>query len=134
MRDPYEPVSPVDQWQAEKAQRAADTEQKVGGEVHRQALDNSLMNTDPVLVRTTIVGVVSAILAILVIGGYVTGDEKSAIEDQAGIIVPAVLILAQVIGGIWSRMAAYSPQSAAKIAVANAAAPAGAVPILDPPP
>lgn len=109
-------------------------EQKVGSEVHRQANDNSIGNTDPVMLRTTIVGVISAVLAILVIGGYVTAGEKSAIEEQAGIIIPAVLILAQVIGGIWSRMAAYSPRSAAKIAVVNALAPAGAVPTLDPPP
>lgn len=109
-------------------------EQKIGGEVHQQAVDNSVGNTEPVMLRNTIVGVVSALLAILVLGGYVTGDESRELEAQAGIIIPALLLAVQIISGIWSRQGAYSPKSAAEIAIVNASAPMGAAPTLDPPP
>ncbi len=109
-------------------------DQKRGGEVVAQSRDGSLTNTEPVMVRNAVVGIVSAVLSILVMGGYIYPGERTGIEEQVGIIVPAVLVLAQIISGVWSRMGAYSPRSAAKIAVANAAKPAGAVPAMDPPP
>lgn len=134
MRDPYEPVSPVEAWQADKEQRRMADAQKVGGEVVAQAKDNGLFNTNPVVAANAIVGAIAAVGSILVIGGYVDSSEVEQIKAAAGQIVPAAFIIVSVIAGIWGRMHAYSPKSAAIIAVTNAAAPAGAVPTLDPPP
>jgi len=105
-----------------------------GHEVVKQANDNSIQNTDPALVRGTIVGIVAAVCSILVLGGYIDESQKQSIIDNVGIIVPALVALISIIQAIWTRMAVYSPRSAAKIAVTNAAAPAGTPPTLAPPP
>ena len=101
-----------------------------GKEVRAQANDDSIQNTEPVMLRSTIVGIVSAVLAILVLSGVITGDERQAIEDNIGVIIPALLLLAPVLSGIWSRFGAFSPRSVARVAVRNAAAPAGAQPTI----
>jgi fumarate reductase subunit D len=109
-------------------------DQKIGGEVIRQANDGGVFNTEPVVAANAIVGIVAAVGSILVIGGYVDSDQVDQLKSAAGQIVPAVFLIASIVAGIWGRMHAYSPKSAAIIAVTNAAAPAGAVPTLDPPP
>lgn len=103
---------------------------KTGGEVVEQARDNSFTNREPAVVAGAVVGVVGAVGSILVIGGYIDEGQKQALADNAGIIVPAVFAIAAVIQTAWTRAKAYSPRSAARIAVANAAAPAGTPPIL----
>jgi hypothetical protein len=105
-------------------------EPRTGAEVKALANDDSLPATEPVLLRSTIIGIVSAVLSILVLSGVVTGDERAAIEEHVGVIVPALLLLLPVLSGIWSRLAAYSPRSAARIAVTNAQQPAGAPPVI----
>jgi hypothetical protein len=115
-------------------QMRVEQEQKVGGEVVRQATDNSLMNTEPAAVAGAVVGIVGAVGSILVIGGYADTGQIDVLKNEAGIIVPACFIIAGTVQAIWTRMKAYSPRSAARIAVANAAATAGSVPALDPPP
>jgi hypothetical protein len=105
-----------------------------GHEVVQQARDNSITNTDPAMVRGAVVGIVTAVGSILVIGGYISEDQKQALADNAGVIVPALFAIAAVVQAIWTRMSVYSPRTAAKIAVANAVAPAGSPPTLAPPP
>lgn len=119
--------SPVAAWQAEK-------DQKAGQEVRAQAADNGIWNTNPVVAANAIVGAIAAVGSILVIGGYVESGEVDAIKGAAGQIVPAAFLIVSIIAGVWGRMHAYSPKSAAKIAVVNAAAATGAVPVLAPPP
>jgi fumarate reductase subunit D len=109
-------------------------EQKVGGAVVRQANDGGVFNTEPVVAANAIVGIVAAVGSILVIGGYIDSEQVDQLKGAAGQIVPAVFLVVSIVAGMWGRMHAYSPRSAAVIAVTNASAPAGAVPTLDPPP
>lgn len=103
-------------------------------EVIKQAGDNSITNTDPALVRGAVVGIVGAVASILVIGGYIDEGQKQALVDNVGVIVPAVLVIASIVQAVWTRFAVYSPRTAAKIAVVNAAQPSGSAPTLIPPP
>lgn len=104
-----------------------------GQAVVEQARDGGINNTDPAIVRGAVVGIVTAIGSILVIGGYIDEGQKDALAENAGIIVPALFAIAAVVQAVWTRAAVYSPRSAAKIAVANAAS-ATTVPTLSPPP
>ncbi len=103
-------------------------------EVVAQARDTSILNTDPALVKGTIVGIVGAVASILVIGGYIDEGQKQALVDNVGVIVPAVLVIASIVQSVWIRATVYSPRTAAKIAVVNAALPSGSGPTLIPPP
>lgn len=103
-------------------------------EVIEQAHDNSLPNTEPAIVAGAVVGIVGAVGSILVIGGYIDADQKKALEDSAGQIVPAVIVIAAIVQAIITRVRAYSPRTAARIALVNAKAPAGAAPTLIGPP
>lgn len=103
-------------------------------EVRAQANDSSPLNTDPALVRGAVVGIVGAVASILVIGGYIDEGQKQALVDNVGVIVPAVLVIASVIQAVWTRLAVYSPRTAARIAVVNAAQPSGSAPTLLSPP
>lgn len=105
-----------------------------GEAVVAQANDNSFTNTDPAVLRGAVVGVVTAAGAILVIGGWISEEQKNALAEQAGIIVPAVFAIAAIVQAVWTRASVYSPRTAAEIAVANAEQPAGAPPTLAPPP
>lgn len=96
-----------------------------GHEVVRQATDNSPMNTEPAMVAGAVVGIVGAVGSILVIGGYIDEGQRKALQDSAGQIVPAVFVIAAIAQAIFTRMRAYSPRSAAQIAIVNAKAPAG---------
>jgi len=96
-----------------------------------QATDNSILNTEPVLVKSTVVGIVGAVAAILLLGGWITPEEKAALETNAGVIVPAVIVILQIVGAIWARMSAYAPKTAAKIAIESAAR---GRPVMSPPP
>lgn len=109
-------------------------EQKVGREVLAQANDNSVWNTEPAVVRGAVISVVGAIGTLLVVSGVLDADQKQALEDNAGTIAVAVLLIVPIVQSVWTRFAVYSGRSAARIAVATATKPGGAVPTLDPPP
>ena len=102
-----------------------------GHEVVEQAHDNSIFNTDPALVRGAVVGIVSAVASILVIGGYIDEAQKQALSENAGIIIPAFFAIAAVVQAAWTRAGVYSPRSAAKVAVESAVKGS---PTLAPPP
>jgi predicted aspartyl protease len=111
-----------------------DDEPKIGGAVVEQARDTSWLNAEPAVVRGAVISVVGALATLLVVGGILDQDQKKQLEENAGTIAVAVMIILHILQSIWTRFAVYSPKSAATIAVVNAAAPAGAVPTLDPPP
>jgi hypothetical protein len=111
------------------------TEAEISGhEVTKQANDNSITNTEPAIVAGAVVGIVGAVGSILVIGGYIDEGQKNALADSAGQIVPAVFVIAAIVQAVITRMRAYAPRTAARIAVANATAPAGTPPTLQSPP
>jgi hypothetical protein len=84
-----------------------------------QAQDDSLANRDPVLVRAAIVGIINAVLAFLVVNGTMTEAESAQFVVNLKILAPSVALLAPLIAGWWGKLAAYSPRSAAEIAVEN---------------
>lgn len=106
-------------------------EHKTPSEVVAQAQDNSVWNTDPALVKGTVVGLVTAVGSILVIGGYIDETQKQALADNAGVIVPAVLGIAAVVQAVWTRRSVWAPRTAAQAAVVSAKT---GVPTLIPPP
>ncbi len=112
----------------------SDAAQQRGDAILAQSQDNSLGNTEPVVVRSAIVGIVTSGIAILAFSGLITDEQRQILEEQAGIIIPALALIVPIVGAFLGRLAAYSPRSAAKIAVANAGQPAGDAPTLDPPP
>jgi hypothetical protein len=120
-------MDPVKEWQAEKAQRA-------GAEVVEQAEDNSIWNTEPAVVRGAVISIVGAIATLLVVGGVLDADQKRTLEDNAGTIAVAVVVIVPILQSVWTRFAVWSGRTAAQIALENAAKPAGAVPTLAPPP
>jgi uncharacterized membrane protein len=109
-------------------------EQKAGGEVVAQAGDNSIWNAEPAVVRGAVISIVGLVATLLVMSGVLTPEQKQQLEDNAGTIAVAVLLILPILQSIWTRLAVYSPRSAAKIAMSNASKPAGAAPTLDPPP
>lgn len=131
MRDPYEPIPEGVMPLPSAAEAEA---QAVTRAVQEQADDNGLFNTNPVAAANAITGIIAAVGSILVIGGYVKGSEVDAIKGAAGVIVPAAFVVVSTVAAIWGRAKAYSPKTAAKIAIANAEKPAGATPTLLPPP
>lgn len=113
-------------------------DQKVGSEVHRQALDNSVMNTDPLVAKAAVIGVATSVLIALGAFGLVSEEQRTVIIEQVGNITYGVFVILPIVvslvTALWARLSVYSPRSAARIAVANAAAPGGSVATLDPPP
>lgn len=114
------------------------TEPLTGSEVIEQARDNSIWNTEPVVAKAAVVGITTSVLIALGAFGLVSEEQRTVIIEQVGNITYGVFVILPLVisllTALWGRLSAYSPRSAAKIAVANAAAPAGAVPTLDPPP
>ena len=118
------------------------TERKTGTEVVDQAQDASIWNTEPAVVRGVVISIVGAVGTILVVFGWLDADQKQQLEENAGTIAVAVLVIVPILQGLWTRLAAYAPRTAAEIAVENtdAAYAAGQVgatkpaPTLAPPP
>lgn len=110
------------------------TEVITGHEVVQQATDNSLGNTEPVGLTQTVMQIVGVVVAALVFKGYIEPNEGAFITVQALILVGAILSLAAFIGAALGRARAYSPKTAATIAIVNAKAPAGTPPTLLSPP
>lgn len=109
-------------------------EPKTGVDVIEQAQDNSLWNTEPAVARAAVISVVGAGGTILVVFGILDNDQKQALAENAGTIAVAILAIVPIAQAVWTRVATYSPRTAAKIAVENAEAPAGAAPTLLTPP
>jgi hypothetical protein len=105
-----------------------------GKEVVAQAHDDSILNREPALARGAVVAIVTALASILVIGGWIDETQKQDLVDNVGILVPALLAIIAIAQAVWTRAAVYSPRTTARVAVANAIAPAGAPPTLLPPP
>lgn len=103
-------------------------------EVYAQANDKSIFNREPALVRGAVVSIVGAVATILVVSGVLDETQKRQLEDNAGTIAVAVLVIVPILQSLWTRMVAYSPKTAAEIAVVNAAQPSGSAPTLLGPP
>jgi hypothetical protein len=108
--------------------------EKTGGEVVAQSRDNSLLNTEPAVVRGAVISIVGALATLLVVSGVLDADQKRQLEENAGTIAVAVLVIIPILQGIWTRFGVWSGKTAAGIAVENAHAPVGAAPTLMPPP
>lgn len=111
---------------------------KSGGAVVAQASDDSILNTEPIVAKAAVVGVATSVLLALGAFGIVTEEQRLTIIEQVGNITYAVFVILPIIvallTAVWSRLSAYAPRTAARIAVANAAAPAGSAPSLIGPP
>lgn len=105
-----------------------------GVAVREQATNTSFLNTDPAVARGAIISIVGAIGTILVISGVLDAEQKRQLEENAGTIAVAVLVILPILQSVWTRAAVYSPRTAAEIAVTNSEQPAGAPPTLAPPP
>lgn len=105
-----------------------------GRAVIEQSRDNGWLNRDPAVVRGAVISAVGAIATLLVVAGWLDASQKQVLEDNAGTIALAVLTIIPILQAIWTRASVYSPRTAAKIAVVNAAKPEGASPTLVPPP
>lgn len=108
--------------------------EKTGAAVVAQARDNSIWNTEPAVARGAIIAIVGGLAAILVAFGVLDADQKQVLEENAGAIAVAVLIIVPILQSVWTRLAVWSPKTVAEIAIENATAPAGAAPTLIPPP
>lgn len=106
--------------------------------VVEQAQDNSIWNTDPLVAKAAVVGFVSSVLIALGAFGLVTEEQRLVIIEQVGNITFGVFVVLPLIisllTALWSRLSVYSPRTAARIAVFNAAKPAGSDPSLLSPP
>jgi hypothetical protein len=102
--------------------------------VRRQANDDSLENTEPVALRGVIGSVIAFALMFLVYQGWITGDQSTTVKEQTEKIIDAILIILPIGMALLARARAYSPKTAAVIAIENAEKPAGASPTLVSPP
>lgn len=105
-----------------------------GEAVIEQANDNSILNTEPAVVRGAVVSLVGAVGTVLVISGAISPEQKQVLEENAGTIAVAAMTILPILLSIWQRFSVYSPRTAARIAVENAVQPAGAAPTLMTPP
>ncbi len=112
--------------------------EKTGAEVREQANDNSFWNTDPLVAKAAVVGVVTSVLVALGAFGLVSEEQRLVIIEQVGnityglfVILPLVI---SMLTALWARLSVYAPRTAARIAVRNAALPIGSAPTLLSPP
>lgn len=106
------------------------SEAKTGQEVVAQAADNDLDNREPVALAQIVAQVVGVVVSFAIFKGYIEPTEGAFISAQAIALFAAIQALAGVIGAAVGRAKAYSPKSAATIAVVNAKAPMGTPPVL----
>lgn len=111
---------------------------KTGAEVIRQSRNDSWWNKDPLLMKAAVVGVTGSICLALGAFGIVSEEQRLTIIETIGNITYGVFTLLPlffaIVTALWARLSVFSPRTAAKIAVANAAAPSGAAPTLLSPP
>ncbi len=111
---------------------------ETGNEVRQQARDNSLFNTEPVVAKAAVVGFVTSVCIALGAFGLVTEEQRNIIVEQVGNITFGIFVVGPLIlsllTALWQRLSAFSPRTAARIAVLNASKPAGSDPSLLSPP
>ncbi len=110
------------------------SESKVGAEVVRQANDDSWENSEPAVVRGAVISVVGLLATLLVMSGILDQSQKQTLEDNAGSIAVAVVLILPILQSIVTRLAVYSPRSAARVAIENANSLPGTAATLDGPP
>lgn len=93
---------------------------ETGHVVREQAADGNVWNTEPAVVKGAVIAFIGAIGTIAVIGGWITSDEVKTLQDQAGVIIPALFVILSLVQAIWTRASVWSPRSAAQAAVASA--------------
>jgi hypothetical protein len=107
---------------------------KPQGDVVRQSLDTSIMNTEPVVAKAAVVGVVGSVLLALAAFGIVTEEQRLVIIEQIGNITYGLFTLLPIaftiISAVWGRLSAFSPKRAAGIAVVNSVQPPSVTPTL----
>jgi hypothetical protein len=105
-----------------------------GDEVRAQAADNSIMNTEPIVAKNTVVGFTTSLLVALGAFGLVTEEQRSIIIEQVGVVTYGLFVLLPLVittvSALWSRLSAFAPRTAALIALANLRKPPGAEPTL----
>lgn len=113
-------------------------ETKTGAEVVAQANDTSILSTDPLVAKAAVVGVLTSVLVALGAFGLVSEEQRTVIIEQVGNITYGVFVvlpmIVSIVTALWARLSVYAPRTVARIALANAAQPAGAPPTLAPPP
>jgi len=100
-------------------------------EVVAQANDNGWLNSEPAVVRGAVVSLVGAVATILVVSGVLDETQKQQLEDNAGTIAVALLVILPILQSLWTRMAVWSPKTAARVAVDSAQS--GVPTLLSPP-
>jgi len=109
-----------------------------GPAVVRQSQDNSVMNTDPLVVKAAVIGVATSLLVAAGAFGLVTEEQRTIVIEQIGNIAYGLAVilplLITMITALWARLSVYAPRTAARIAVDNAKQPADSPPTLAPPP
>ena len=105
-----------------------------GQVVRDQARDDSFFNTEPAVLRGAILSGIGIATTVLVMTGVLSPEQKQILEDNALTIAAAIIAILPILQAIWTRFAVYSPRSAARTAVNNAALPAGSPPVLKSPP
>lgn len=105
-----------------------------GAEVVEKAHDNSWWNKEPAVVRGAIVSLVGAAATVLVVSGVLDTEQKRTLEENAGTIAVAVMVIIPILQSVWTRLSVYSPRTAARIAVKNAELPRGVGPTMLTPP
>lgn len=107
---------------------------KTGAAVVAQANDDSWLNTEPAVVRGAVISIVGALATLLVVGGVLDAEQKRTLEENAGTIAVAVLVILPILQSVWTRFGVWSGRTVAKIAMENASKSSSAVPTLAPPP
>lgn len=109
-----------------------------GSAVEAQARDNSILATDPLVAKAAVIGIATSVLIALGAFGLVSEEQRTVIIEQVGNITYGVFVVLPLViamvTALWARLSVYSPRTAARIAVANAAQPAGSEPTLLSPP
>jgi hypothetical protein len=104
-----------------------------GAAVMKVANDTSLVNTEPVALTQALMQIIGVIVAVLVFKGYIEPEEGTFITAQSIILLGGIISVAALIGSALGRARAYSPRTAASIAVDNASSLVTA-PVMSPPP
>lgn len=94
-----------------------------GQDVVDLANNNSLLATEPAVVRGIVVGAASGITTILVLFGVMGEDQRQpmiqAVGETAFWGFTALTFIVPVLQALWTRLRAFSPRTAAEVAVSN---------------
>jgi hypothetical protein len=94
-----------------------------GDEVREIAVDNGIMNTEPLVAKAAVVGVATSLLVALGAFGLVTEEQRTVIIEQVGNVTYGLFVIAPFVISIgtalWGRLSTFAPRTAARIAIAN---------------